>query len=52
LIFKKTDYKVFASIKDKIFKTARKANDNFKENMPIVFDEFLRKWNYRAVPQA
>jgi len=23
----------------------------FKENMKIVFDKFLPKWNYRAVPE-
>jgi hypothetical protein len=25
--------------------------DGFKENLPIVFDEYLPKWNYRAIPQ-
>jgi hypothetical protein len=44
--------RVFASIKDKVYKTARKASEDFKKNMPIIFDEYLGKWNYRAVPQA
>ncbi|MEY3302357.1 MAG: hypothetical protein RLZZ139_729, partial [Cyanobacteriota bacterium] len=25
--------------------------DGFKENLPIIFDEYLPKWNYRAIPQ-
>ena len=44
--------KVFTSITDKIYKTARKAQEDFKKYMPIVFDDHLGKWNYRAVPQA
>jgi hypothetical protein len=47
-----TGLRVFTLIKDKIYKTARKAHEDFKKNMPIVFDEYLGKWNYRAVPQA
>ena len=27
-----------------------KVADGFKENMRIVFDDFLPKWNYCAVP--
>jgi hypothetical protein len=44
--------KVFTSITDKVYKTARKASEDFKQNIPIVFDEYLGKWNYRAIPQA
>jgi hypothetical protein len=44
--------KVFTSIIDKTYKTARKASDEFKQNIPIVFDEYLGKWNYRALPQT
>jgi hypothetical protein len=43
---------VFATIKDKIFETGRKVADGFKENMSILFDDFLGQWNYRAVPYA
>jgi hypothetical protein len=25
--------------------------DGFKKNLPIVFDEYLPKWNYKAIPQ-
>jgi len=45
-----TGLKVFTSIKDKIFKTARKVADGFKEKIPIIFDDFLGQWNYKAVP--
>lgn len=43
--------RVFTSITDKVYKTARKASEEFKQNIPILFDETLGKWNYRAVPQ-
>jgi hypothetical protein len=42
--------KVFASIKDKIYRTGRKVSEGFKENMTIITDDFLGQWNYRAVP--
>jgi hypothetical protein len=35
---------------DKVYETGRKVADDFKENMRIVFDQVLPKWNYRAVP--
>jgi hypothetical protein len=47
-----TGLKVFSSIKDKIYITARKASEDFRQNMSIVFDEYLGKWNYRAIPQV
>jgi hypothetical protein len=47
-----TGLKVFTSITDKTYKTARKAQADFKETMPIVFDNHLGKWNYRAIPQT
>jgi hypothetical protein len=37
---------------DKIYEAGRKVDDAFKKNMPIVFDTFLPKWNYRVVPQS
>lgn len=36
---------------DKLYQTGRKAMAAFIENMPILFDDFLPAWNYRAVPQ-
>jgi hypothetical protein len=46
-----TGLKVFASITDKVYKTARKASADFRENMPIIADAYLGQWNYRAVPR-
>jgi len=43
---------VVAHICDKVYATARKVADDFKKTITIVFDEFLGKWNYRAVPQT
>ena len=44
--------KVFTTIKDKVFMTARKASETFKEKIPIVFDNLLGSWNYRAIPST
>jgi len=40
------------SILDKIYETGRKYAVGFKKTMKIVFDKFLPKWNYRAVPES
>jgi Rhodopirellula transposase DDE domain len=47
-----TGLKVFTSITDKIYKTGRKVQEDFKKNMPIVADDHLGKWNYQAIPQV
>ena len=44
--------KVNVSILDKVYETGRKCAAGFKKSMKIVFDEFLPKWNYRAVPEG
>lgn len=36
---------------NKLYEVGRKASENFKKHMPIVFDEVLPKWNYRVLPQ-
>ena len=46
-----TGLKVFSHILDKTFETGRKYAADFKENMRIVFDEYLGQWNYRAIPK-
>jgi hypothetical protein len=43
--------KVFSTIKNKVYVKGRKVSEKFKENMKIVFDEYLGKWNYTAVPK-
>ena len=45
-----TGLRVFVHIIDGVYEVGRKVADGFKENMRIVFDDFLPKWNYRAVP--
>jgi hypothetical protein len=44
--------KVFSSIMDEVFEKGRKYSEGFKENMQIIFDDFLSQWNYRVVPSA
>ena len=48
----KTGLSVVANVLDKVYKICRKVADNFKKTMQITFDEYLPKWNYRAVPQT
>jgi len=46
----KTGLQAFVHILDKVYLTGRKVVADFKENMHIVFDDFLPRWNYRAIP--
>ena len=41
---------VTVEILDKVYQTGRKYAEGFKEEMKIVFDDILPKWNYRAIP--
>jgi hypothetical protein len=34
------------------YETGRKATEQMKQNLKIVFDDLLPKWNYRAIPQC
>ena len=43
--------KVFTTVIDKIYQTGAKVSEDFKNNMQIVFDDFLPQWNYTAKPQ-
>jgi hypothetical protein len=43
---------VVVGILDKVYAVGRKYADDFKQNMKIRFDDFLPKWNYRALPDA
>lgn len=45
-----TGLKVTVEVIDKVYQTGRRVHEGFKENMPIVFDDFLPAWNYRAIP--
>jgi len=42
--------KVVVDIIEKVYRTGRKAADDFKTTMRILFDELLPQWNYRALP--
>lgn len=41
---------VVVEVLDKVYQTGRKYAEDFKRTMKIAFDEYLPKWNYRAIP--
>ncbi len=41
---------VVVAVMEKVYETGRKYAEGFKKDMKIVFDEYLPKWNYRAIP--
>lgn len=43
---------VIVGVLDKVYETGRKYAEGFKQNMKILFDDLLPKWNYRAVPAS
>ncbi len=47
----KTGLRVIVNLIDKVYGKGRQVMDGFKENLPIIFDEYLPKWSYRAIPQ-
>lgn len=46
----RTGLNVFVDIIEKVYETGRQYAADFKENMRIVFDDILPKWNYTAIP--
>ena len=44
--------KAIVQIVDKVYELKRKVANGFKDNMQIVFDEFLPQWNYTAIPNG
>ena len=46
-----TGLRVTVRILDKVYQTGRQYAADFKQNMKILFDDHLPKWNYRAVPE-
>src|SRR5665213_3981939 len=46
-----TGLRVTVSLLDKAYATGRKYAEGFKTAMKILFDDYLPKWNYRALPQ-
>ena len=47
-----TGLRVTVRLLDAVYQIGRKYAADFKHNMHIVFDEYLPKWNYRAVPEG
>lgn len=47
-----TGLRVTVSILEGVYATGRKYAQGFKENMQLVFDDYLPKWNYRALPES
>ena len=48
----RTGLAVTVELLEATYETGRKVDPAFKQHMPIVFDEHLPKWNYRAIPNA
>jgi transposase len=42
--------RVVVKIINTVYKTGRKAAEDFKQTMRIIHDDFLPAWNYRAIP--
>lgn len=47
-----TGLRVTVRLLDTVYQTGRKYAADFKHNMKIIFDDYLPKWNYRAVPEC
>jgi hypothetical protein len=43
----KTGFSVKAHINTKLYHTGIKASEIFMKTMPVIFDKFLPKWNYK-----
>ena len=44
--------RVIVEVLDKVYQTGRKCSEGFKEDMAILFDDLLPRWNYRTVPST
>lgn len=47
-----TGLKVTVDILTGVYETGKKYAADFKETMKILFDDYLPRWNYRAIPQS
>lgn len=47
-----TGLRVEVAIREKVYELGREYTPSFKTHSPIQFDDYLRRWNYRAVPPA
>lgn len=46
----KTGLRATVNVIRRVYETGRKATEEFKQDIPIIFDDILRRWNYLAVP--
>ena len=46
-----TGLKTTVNVIRRAYETGRQVTDDFKQNMTILFDDILPKWNYRAIPE-
>jgi hypothetical protein len=46
----RTGLKTTVNIIHRVYEIGRQVTEDFKASMPILFDDVLPKWNYRAVP--
>src|SRR5467141_3092803 len=46
-----TGLRTTVNVMRRYYETGRKATARMKQNLRIVFDNLLPKWNYRAIPQ-
>lgn len=44
-----TGLTVFTTVLDKVYETGKKATDELKASIQLVFDDVLPKWNYTAL---
>ena len=47
----KTGLEACTIILRQVYQTDQKVAEEFKDNMQIIFDEFLPQWNHTAKPQ-
>ena len=45
----KTGFSVTAYINTKLYETGKKASEEFLKQMPVIFNDFLPKWNYKLL---
>ena len=48
----RTGLRVTVNILDKVYQTGRQLAAHVKEQIRVVYDDFLGKWNYRILPRA
>ena len=48
----RTGLRTTLNVIDRLYEAQRKASQEFKQAMPILFDNFLPDWNYTALPNS